>query len=161
MQVTSVQLQKNDNTINTDTVELDADVPTRFECNVIPSTSRPPPTVIWYIGSTVQQNSTNTSYTVTATETDHDKIIYCKAYNLQPESQAVESVKPKLYVRGNVKRYIIFKFMKFLYLMHTGDQQHVCHPFSFNLFSCIQDNFLFALPSACILLETMWTQGAV
>ena len=105
MQVTSVELQKNGVTISSDTVEVDIGVHTLppFSCNIIPSTSRPPPTVIWYIGSTVRQNSTSTSYTVTASETEHDQRIYCKAYNLQPEGQAVESGKPKLYVRGNVK----------------------------------------------------------
>ena len=104
MQVTSVELQKNGNTINTDRVEVDIGVPTipPFGCNIIPSTSRPPPTVIWYIGTNVKQTSTSISYTVTATETDHDKIIYCKAYN-RPWNQAVESAKPKLYVRGKVE----------------------------------------------------------
>ena len=74
---------------------------TGLGCNIIPSTSRPPPTVIWYIGTDVKQTSTSTIYLVTAYEYEHNKEIYCKAYNLQPESQAVESVKPKLYVRGN------------------------------------------------------------
>ena len=104
MQVTSVKIQKNGVTISTDTVlvEVDKDVPSTFRCNIIPSTSRPPPTVIWYIGTTVkQQSTTSTSYTVTASETDHDKIIYCKAYN-RPWNQAVESAKPKLLVRGKV-----------------------------------------------------------
>ena len=106
MQVTNVELQKNGVTSNTGIIEVDKDVPTTFGCNIIPSTSRPPPTVIWYIGSTVKQQSTSTSYTVTASETDHDNIIYCKAYNLQPESQVVESTRPKLYVRGKVKKLI-------------------------------------------------------
>ena len=111
MQVTNVELQRNGVTINTGTVEVDKDVPTNppFECNIIPSTSWPTPTVIWYIGTDVKQRSTtSTSYRVTASETDHNKIIYCKAYNLQPESQAVESAKLKLYVRGNVKRLKYF-----------------------------------------------------
>ena len=140
MQVASVELQKNGVTITSDNVEVNIGVPTTLGCKVIPSTSRPSPTVTWYIGTDVQQNSTSTSYIVTASETDHNKEIYCKAYNLQPESQAVESQKPKLYVRGNVKRFKRFQFMRFRYLLHTGDQHHGCHPFSFNLFSCIQDN---------------------
>ena len=113
MQVTSVELQKNGVTIYSDTVEVDKDVPIPFRCSIIPITSRPSPTVTWYIGSTVIQNSTSTSYTVTATESDHNKEIYCKAYNLQPEDQAVESGRPKLFVRGNVKRFKIFHFMRF------------------------------------------------
>ena len=105
VQVTRVELQKNDLTINTDTVEVDKGVSTPFGCKILPSTSRPPPTVIWYIGSTVQKNSTSNTYTVTASESDHDKIIYCKAYN-RPSNQPVESAKPKLLVRGKVEKNI-------------------------------------------------------
>ena len=107
MQVTSVELQKNGVTITSDTVEVDIGVPTTlpFECKIIPSTSRPPPTVIWYIGTDVKQHTTNTRYTVTASEADNDKIFYCKAYN-RPWNQAVESAKPKLYVRGKVEKSI-------------------------------------------------------
>ena len=137
MQVTNVELQKNSNTITSDKVEVDKSVPIPFRCNIIPSTSWPLPTIIWYIDSVNKQQSTSAIYTVTASETDHNKEIYCKAYNLQPESQAVESTKPKLYVRGKVKR---FQFVRFRYLLHTGDHYHGRHPFSFNLFSCIQDN---------------------
>ena len=107
MQVTNVDLQKSGITINIGIVEVDIGVPTTFECNIIPSTSRPPPTVIWYIGTDVKQRSTtSTTYTVTASETDHNKIFYCKAYNLQPERHAVESTKPMLYVRGKVEKII-------------------------------------------------------
>ena len=108
MQVSGVELQQNGVYISSDKVKVDIGVPTTLLCKIIPSTSRPAPTVIWYIGSVNKQQSTSTSYTVTAAESDHDKIIYCKAYNLQPESQAVVSSKPKLYVRGNVKRLIYF-----------------------------------------------------
>ena len=114
MQVTGVELQKNGVTINTDKIEANIGAPTPLGCNIIPGTSRPPPTVTWYIGSTVKQTSTSTSYTVTATETDHEKEIYCRAYNLQPESQAVESSKPKLYVIGNVKRLNYFSSCELL-----------------------------------------------
>ena len=57
------------------------------------------------MGTDAQQNSTSTSYTVTATESDHDKTIYCKAYN-RPWNQPVESAKPKLFVRGKVENRI-------------------------------------------------------
>ena len=109
MQVIAVELQKNGIAINTDTIEVNIGVPTPLGCNIIPSTSRPDPTVIWYIGTDIKQTSTSTSYIVTASESDHNKEIYCKAYNLQPENQAVESSKPKLYVRGNVKSLKQFK----------------------------------------------------
>ena len=105
VQVTNVELQKNGNTINTDNVEVNIGIPTTLGCKIIPSTSRPSPTVIWYMGTDAQQNSTSTSYTVTATESDHDKIIYCKAYN-RPWNQPVESAKPKLFVRGKVENSI-------------------------------------------------------
>ena len=105
MQVTSVELQKNGNTINTDRVEVEIGVPTTFGCNILPVTSRPPPTIVWYIGSTVRKNSTSTNYTVTASESDNDKIFYCQAYN-RPWNQPVESAKPKLLVRGNVAKNI-------------------------------------------------------
>ena len=108
VKVSRVELQKNGNTINTDTVEVDKGVSTPLGCKILPSTSRPPPTVIWYIGSENKQQSPSTSYSVTASESDHNKEIYCKAYNLQPEHQAVVSSKPKLYVRGNVKRFKIY-----------------------------------------------------
>ena len=103
MQVASVELQKNGNSINTDNVEVNIGIPTTLGCKIIPSASRPPPAVVWYIGSTIKQQSTSTIYTVIASETDNDKIIYCKAFNLQPESQAVESARPKLLVRGKVE----------------------------------------------------------
>ena len=116
MQVTSVELQKNGVTISTDTVEVDKDVPSTFRCNIIPSNSRPAPTVTWYIGSTVRQQSLSTSYTVRPSETNHDKIIYCKAYN-RPWNQAVESAKPKLLVRGNVAKIYIGQCMRNMYCL--------------------------------------------
>ena len=134
MQVTYVELQKNGNTINTDNVEVNIGVATKFGCNIIPSTSWPPPTIIWYIGSEKKQKSaTSTSYTVIASEADHNKENYCKAYNLQPESQAVESSKPKLYVRGNIKRLKYFHSKGFG-TYKTCDKQYGCHPLIFNLF---------------------------
>ena len=112
MQVASVELQKNGVTVNTGTVEVDEGVPTKLVCNILPSTSRPAPTVIWYIGPDIKQQSTNTNYTVTASEADHDKSIYCKSYNLQPESQAVESARSKLLVRGKVEKKCKGKHMR-------------------------------------------------
>ena len=53
-----------------------------------------------------KQESISTSYTFTPSETDHDKIIYCEAYNLQSASNAVVSAKPKLYVKGNVYKFL-------------------------------------------------------
>ena len=102
MPVTIAQLQKNGVTINSGLLETNVDGFITLSCNVLPSSRKPAPTIVWYIGSSVKQSSTSTTYTFTSSETDHDKIIYCKAYNVQSASEAVESAKPKLYVRGNV-----------------------------------------------------------
>ena len=67
-----------------------------------PGTSRPAPTIVWYIGTTIKQTSPNTVFNLNAVDADHDKAIYCKAYNLQGLTQAVFSSRPKLYVQGKV-----------------------------------------------------------
>ena len=122
VQVTIVELQKNGKIINTDTVEVDIGRPTTLGCNIIPSNNRPPSTVTWYIGSTVKQQSPSTSYTVTATKTDNGKIIYCKVYNLQSESQAVESSRAKLLVRGKVEKRCIGQLMRNVYCLFSLPQ---------------------------------------
>ena len=101
MPVTVAQLQKNGVTINSGLLETNVGELITLTCNVLPSSRKPAPTIVWYIGS-FKQSSTNTTYTFTPSETDHDKIIYCEAYNVQSASEAVESAKPKLYVRGIV-----------------------------------------------------------
>ena len=106
MQVTSTHLQKNGITINSGPLEVNVSESTTLTCIVLPSTSKPAPTIVWYIGSSVKQSSTSTTYTFTPSKTDHDKIIYCEAYNLQSASEAKESAKPKLFVRGNVFKFI-------------------------------------------------------
>ena len=88
--------------MNNNVLAVDAGVATALSCHVSPSTSRPSPTIIWYIGSVVKQQSTSTTYTFNPTDADHGKEIFCKAYNVQPASQAVESAKLILYVRGKV-----------------------------------------------------------
>ena len=88
--------------MNNNVMEVDAGVPITLSCHVSPSTSRPSPTIIWYIGSVEKQQSTSTTYTFTPSDTDHGKEIFCKAYNVQPASQAVESAKLIIYVRGKV-----------------------------------------------------------
>ena len=106
MLVTSAQLQKNGVTINSGSLEVNVSVQTTLTCKVLPSNSKPAPTIVWYIGSLKKQELTSTSYTYTPSATDHDKIIYCEAYNLQTANNAVESAKPKLYVRGNVYQFL-------------------------------------------------------
>ena len=102
VQVTSAQLQKNGVTINSGLLEVNVSDSTTLTCKVLPSNSKPAPTIVWYFGSTVIQSST---YTFTPSANDHNKIIYCEAYNLQSASNAVVSAKPNLYVRGNVYKF--------------------------------------------------------
>ena len=68
-----------------------------------PGTSRPAPTIVWYIGNTIEHTSTNTVFNFDAVDADNDEDIYCKAYNLQGLTQAVSSNRQKLYVQGKVK----------------------------------------------------------
>ncbi|XP_053389787.1 nephrin-like, partial [Mercenaria mercenaria] len=61
--------------------------------------SNPAPTIIWYIADQKKQNGTGINYTFTPTNDNHNQSIYCKAYNLQPATEAVVSAKPKLFVK--------------------------------------------------------------
>ena len=85
-----------------DTVTVTAGRAAAFTC--ITSTSRPQATIDWYIQgshSTLRkQRSTSSTYDLNATDADHSKRIYCKAYNIQTEAQGVLSEKPMLYVQG-------------------------------------------------------------
>ncbi|KAK3601972.1 hypothetical protein CHS0354_025670 [Potamilus streckersoni] len=57
--------------------------------------SRPAATIMWYIGSKWKGNGT--SLTFIPSNADHDEVIYCQAYNIDP-GQLVFSLKPKLFV---------------------------------------------------------------
>ena len=103
VQVASAQLQKVDGTtINGGSLEVDVNKPTTLTCKVLPTSSKPAPTIVWYIGSVKKTESTHITYQFTPSETHNNKMIYCAAYNLQPASEAVNSTKPLLLVRGNV-----------------------------------------------------------
>ena len=115
--MTGAQLQMNGVAINSEPLEVNIGENTTLICNVSPVTSKPTPTIVWYIGSSVMKSSTSISYTFTATETFHNQAIYCKAYNLQSASEAVESAKPMLFVRGNVYEiYIVSLWDNSLYM---------------------------------------------
>ena len=64
------------------------------------SVSRPAATIVWYIESEEEQRSTSNTFTFTPDNSYHNKKVYCKAFNIQPESQAVNSYKSTLYVQG-------------------------------------------------------------
>ena len=105
VQVSTVTLKHNNQQLVTGgELEVTAGVPERLICE--PGHSRPIPTIDWYIKDDTNRKHRSTVYTydLDANNEDHDKVIYCKAYNLQEASNGVVSTKPKLYVRG--KNYI-------------------------------------------------------
>ena len=64
-----------------------------------PDESRPTPTIVWYIGEIIRQNHTSNIFTFIPGMDDHNKGVYCVAYNL-PGYDRVESYKPTLQVFG-------------------------------------------------------------
>ena len=105
VQVSTVTLKHNNQQPVTEgQIEVTAGVPERLICEL--GHSRPTPTIDWYIKDDTnrKQRSTVSTYDLDANNEDHDKVIYCKAYNLQGAANGVVSTKPKLYVRG--KNYI-------------------------------------------------------
>ena len=104
--VTSVTLKYQGNTPSTgDTVTVTAGSVATFIC--MTSFSRPQSKIDWYIDGddTPKQSSTSSTFDLTATEANHNRRIYCKAYNdIQTEPHGVLSEKPMLYVQGKKSR---------------------------------------------------------
>ena len=102
VKVSSVELKYQGNTPSTgDTVAVTAGRAATFAC--ITSTSRPQATIDWYIQDThgtIKLSSGSSTYDLTATDADHNRWIYCKAYNNIIGAQEILSEKPMLYVRG-------------------------------------------------------------
>ena len=102
VKVSSVTLKYQGNTPSTgDIVTVTAGRAATFTC--IPSTSRPQATIDWYIQDihgTTKVKSGSATYDLTATDVDHNKRIYCKAYNNVIGAQEILSEKPFLYVQG-------------------------------------------------------------
>jgi hypothetical protein len=71
-----------------------------FKCTT--SDSRPLPTIVWYIGQTEKKRVVGTESTLAfiPSITDSGKEVYCKAFNIQPENEALCSNKVSLYVKG-------------------------------------------------------------
>lgn len=61
--------------------------------------NRPSPIFVWYIESEVRQNHTSSTFTFMPQMNDHDRTVYCIAFNLQG-FQTVTSFKPRLYIVG-------------------------------------------------------------
>ncbi|KAL3887522.1 hypothetical protein ACJMK2_027463, partial [Sinanodonta woodiana] len=92
--VTVAALQQNGQTIVNATLIVNSGKPTTLSC--VTGNSRPDAKIDWYIGSEKIGNGTSLNFIPTIV--DHDKTIYCRAYNIDP-NQPVFSDKPILFVR--------------------------------------------------------------
>ncbi|XP_060576865.1 uncharacterized protein LOC132734171 [Ruditapes philippinarum] len=70
-----------------------------FKCTT--SDSRPLPTIVWYIGRTEKKRvvGTESTHAFIPSISESGKEVYCKAFNIQPENEALSSNKVSLYVR--------------------------------------------------------------
>ncbi|XP_060605437.1 basement membrane-specific heparan sulfate proteoglycan core protein-like [Ruditapes philippinarum] len=93
---------KDGSSILSNSLEVNSGEPHTLTCTS--SVSRPTATIIWYFGG--QKNKTETTRTSTFTFTpdysDNQEQLYCKAFNIQSESQAVSSNLVSLYVKVKV-----------------------------------------------------------
>ncbi|KAL3887432.1 hypothetical protein ACJMK2_027374 [Sinanodonta woodiana] len=97
VRVTEAFLQQNNQNI-TSTLIVNSGEPVTLTC--ITGTSRPDPIIDWYIGS--RSIGSGTSLTFTPSNTDHNEVIFCQAYNIDPNLK-VASNKPRLIVRAAPK----------------------------------------------------------
>ncbi|KAK3586152.1 hypothetical protein CHS0354_009628, partial [Potamilus streckersoni] len=88
------QLQQNGHAVTDPLLTVTLGEPVSMTC--MTGTSRPPPIIVWYIGS--EKSGNGTSLTLVPSNADHDMAIYCQAYNID-SSQTVSSNKPRLFVR--------------------------------------------------------------
>ncbi|XP_060607413.1 kin of IRRE-like protein 1 [Ruditapes philippinarum] len=93
---------KDGNSVPSNSLEVTNGEPHTLTCTS--SVSRPTATIIWYFGGQEQKReTTNTSsFTFTPEYTDNQNQVYCKAFNIQSESQAVSSNIVSLYVKVKV-----------------------------------------------------------
>ncbi|XP_060605585.1 roundabout homolog 1-like, partial [Ruditapes philippinarum] len=101
VRVSTVTL-KNGNSVSSNPLEVNNGEPHTLTCTS--SVSRPTATIIWYFGGQGQKReTTNTSsFTFTPEYSDNQKQVYCIAFNLQTENQAVSSNVVSLYVKVKV-----------------------------------------------------------
>ncbi|KAL3887601.1 hypothetical protein ACJMK2_027538, partial [Sinanodonta woodiana] len=96
VRVTEAFLQQNNQDI-TSTLTVNSGEPVTLTC--VTGTSRPDPIISWYIGS--RPIGSGTSLTFTPSSTDHNEVIFCQVYNIDPNLK-VDSNKPRLIVRVKV-----------------------------------------------------------
>ncbi|XP_060575518.1 uncharacterized protein LOC132732981 isoform X2 [Ruditapes philippinarum] len=99
VKVTSVSLVSG-NTSLVGTINVTVGILSNMTCT--PSESRPTPTVIWYSGQEEKErvlNSSNSNFALIPKIEDNGKDVYCKAFNIQPENEAVSSNRVLLNVK--------------------------------------------------------------
>ncbi|XP_053409330.1 uncharacterized protein LOC123561312 isoform X2 [Mercenaria mercenaria] len=128
VRVTSITLKTGTSTPS-DPLKVVSGTSTTLTC--ITSVSRPVATVVWYLGTEEKQRSnTGSSFTFIPHNNDHNKQIYCKAFNLQPEKDAVSSNKATLYVLGSPRprRQILRNITSPLYVPVTLTLNAIAYP---------------------------------
>jgi hypothetical protein len=98
--VTSVSLVSG-NTSLVGTINVTVGILSNMTC--ITSESRPTPTIIWYSGQEEKErllNSSNANFSLIPEIEDNGKEVYCKAFNIQPENEALSSNKVLLNVKS-------------------------------------------------------------
>ncbi|KAL3887428.1 hypothetical protein ACJMK2_027370 [Sinanodonta woodiana] len=118
VRVTEAVLHQNGQTISSTTLIVTSGKPTTLSC--VTGNSRPDAKIDWFIGS--EQRGNGTSLNFIPTSQDHDKAVYCQAYNIDP-NQPVFSDKPILFVKaaprildvspdykGYVGQYVVIQF---------------------------------------------------
>jgi hypothetical protein len=90
----------NGNSIASNPLEVDSGEPHTLTCTS--SVSRPTATIIWYFGGQEKKRETTrkSTFIFLPEYSDNQKQVYCKAFNIRPESQAVSSDVVSLFVRG-------------------------------------------------------------
>ncbi|KAK3592280.1 hypothetical protein CHS0354_034048 [Potamilus streckersoni] len=101
VRVTEAVLQQNNKNV-TDTLTVTAGELVTLTC--VTATSRPAPTIDWYLGS--QKKGSGASLTFIPSDMDHSKTIYCQAYNIDI-SGTVFSLKPSLFVQVRVTEAVL------------------------------------------------------
>ncbi|KAK3586308.1 hypothetical protein CHS0354_035092 [Potamilus streckersoni] len=97
VRVTEVVLQQNNQNI-TEILTVTSAEPVTLTC--VTGTSRPAPTINWYVG--FQKRGSGPSLTITFSNMDHNEMIYCQAYNTD-SSRPVLSAKSRLFLRAAPK----------------------------------------------------------
>ncbi|KAL3857102.1 hypothetical protein ACJMK2_011798 [Sinanodonta woodiana] len=97
IRVSWVQMQQNSTTVSNTTLVVTSGDSITFNC--VSGTSRPDPTIVWFIEN--ERKGSGANFTFIPADTDHDKRIYCQAYNTNP-NMPVESAKPRMFVRVRV-----------------------------------------------------------